>query len=82
MTTTTNSRLADATKLAVLAQKVDDLRDDVKEVKGMVGDKIATREYVNDRIGPLKRLVYWLVGLFGTLIVGVLVALIGVVFNK
>lgn len=75
-------RLADATKLAVLTQKVDDLRDDVKEVKGMVGDKIATREYVDDRIVPLKRLVYWMLGLFGTLIIGILIALIGATFKQ
>lgn len=73
--------ISDETKIAVLSQKVDDVRDDIKEVKQMVGDKIATKEYVDVRIGPLKRLVYWLLGLSGTLVVGLILAVITVILN-
>ncbi len=72
---------SDETKLAVLSSKVDDLRDDVREVKSLVGDKIATKEYVDDRINPIKKLVYWGLGLLGTFITGILLALIGVVIR-
>lgn len=72
---------SDTTKLAVLSQKVDDLRDDIKEVKSMVGDKVATREYVNDRINPLKKLVYWMLGIAGTLLTGLSLAVVGIVLR-
>lgn len=70
------SNQSDETKIAVLSQKVDDLRDDVKEVKGMVGEKIATREYVDTRVDPLRKLVYWMLGLAGTLVVGLILAVV------
>jgi hypothetical protein len=72
----------DETKIAVLSQKVDDLRDDVREVKGMVGDKVATREYVDDRVNPLKKLVYWYLGLIGTLTVGLVLAVLSLVLKR
>lgn len=70
------------TKLDVLVERVNNLRDDVREVKGMVGDKIATKEYVDDRINPLKKLVYWMLGLAGTLLVGLVLAIFGLVVNQ
>ncbi len=73
---------SDETKIAVLSQKVDDLRDDIKDIKGMVGEKVATREYVDVRINPLKRLVYWMLGLAGTLVVGLILAVVGLVLKK
>lgn len=72
-----SSKASDQTKIAVLSQKVDDLRDDVKEIKGMVGSKVASKEYVDDRINPLKKLVYWLLGLVGTIVVGLILSVIG-----
>lgn len=73
---------SDETKIAVLSQKVDDLREDVKEVKGMVGEKIATREYVDVRINPLKRLVYWMLGLMGTVLTGLILSVIGLAISR
>lgn len=72
---------SDETKIAVLGQKVDDLRDDVREVKSLVGDKIASKEYVDDRINPIKRLVYWMLGLIGTLVIGLILAFAGVILK-
>ncbi len=73
---------SDETKIAVLNQKVDDLRDDVREVRNLVASKIATREYVDNRIDPIKKLVYWGLGIMGTVVGGTLLILIGLVINK
>lgn len=75
-------RQSDSTKVAVLSQKIDDLKEDVKEVKGMVADKIATKEYVDDRVNPLKKLVYTMLGLAGTLLVGLVLAVVGLALNR
>lgn len=72
----------DETRLAVLTQRVEDLRDDVKEVKNMVSNKIATTQYVNDRVDPLRKLVYWLLGLVGTFLILLIIALVSLVWGK
>lgn len=76
------NRQSATVKLDVLTERVANLRDDVKEVKNMVGDKIATKEYVDDRVDPLKKLVYWMLGLAGTILVGLLLAILGIVINR
>lgn len=73
---------SDTTKIAVLAVKVDELKEDVKEIRNLVGDKIATKEFVNDRVGPLKKLVYWMLGLTGSLLIGLIMAVVGLAVNK
>lgn len=70
---------SDETKIAVLGQKVDDLIYDVREVKKLVGDKIATKEYVDDKLNPIKKLVYWGLGLLGTLFTSAILVIIGMV---
>lgn len=72
---------SDETKIAVLGQKVDDLIYDVREVKKLVGDKIATKEYVDDRLNPIKKLVYWGLGLLGTLFTGSVLVIIGLLLK-
>lgn len=73
---------SDTTKIAVLTQKVDDLKEDVKEVKSLVSDKIATKEYVNDKVNPLKKLLYWLMGILSGVIVAASAIIIGLVVNN
>lgn len=73
---------SDETKIAVLGQKVDDLRDDVREVKSLVGEKVATKEYVDDKINPLKKLVYWQLGLVGAVVLALATIVIGLAVNK
>jgi hypothetical protein len=73
---------ATSIKLDVLTERVSNLKDDVREVRNLVSDKIATKEYVDDRLNPLKKLVYWELGLLGTILVGILIALIGVLVRK
>lgn len=68
----TPPRESDQTKVAVLNQKVDDLREDVREVKNLVSEKIATKEYVDDRFNPLKRLIYFLLSLFTALLIAMI----------
>lgn len=72
---------SEQTKIAVLNQKVDDLREDVRDVKSMVGEKIATKEYVDDRVNPLKRLIYTFLGVMGTLFTGLLLLVLGAAFR-
>lgn len=76
------STQSESTKIAVLNQKVDDLREDVREVKGLVSEKLATTQYVDDRISPLKRLVYWYLGILGGIVVGSVLAVVGLVVNR
>ncbi len=73
---------SDTTKIAVLNQKVDDLRDDIREVKGLVSNKLATTQYVDDKIGPIKKLVYWYLGILGGIVVGSVLAVAGLVLNS
>lgn len=64
--------------------QVNAVGKDVSEIKGLISsldkkleDKFATREYVESQIklvnkeySPLKKLVYWIGGILGALIIG------------
>lgn len=77
-----NMNQSDQTKIAVLITRMDDLKEDVKEVKQLVGDKIATKEYVDDRINPLKKLVYWMLGLLGLVLIALITVVVGLAVKQ
>lgn len=60
------------TDLAVIAEKVSTIKDDVKEIK----DKLEKDYITKEEFDPVKKIVYGLVSLILIAVVGALVALV------
>ena len=60
------------TKVAVIATNIDYLKEEVSEIKAMIGKNFITR----DEFEPVKRITYGLVALILIAVIGALLSLI------
>ncbi len=68
-------KISEKTELAVIATKIDNLKDDIAELK----EKINTQLVTKDEFDPIKKVVYGLVSL---ILVGVIGAILALVIRK
>jgi hypothetical protein len=62
----------DQTEIALIAQDIKYIKDDVQEIKGKLEKNYITRE----EFDPIKKIVYGIVGLVLTGVLGALLALV------
>ena len=65
-------RSEDQTEIALIAQDIKYIKDDVQEIKGKLEKNYITRE----EFDPIKKIVYGIVGLVLTGVLGALLALV------
>ena len=70
----TNNELA--ITVGIISSKVDRISEDIKEIKQTLVIDVATKEWVTSRYDTMRAIVYGIVGIFGTAIVGAIVSLI------
>ncbi len=68
----TKSNQSESTQLAVIQTKLDYISCEVTEVKNLVKEQYVTKT----EFDPVKKIVYGLVAIVGTAVVGALIALI------
>lgn len=73
----TNNQLG--TQVAVIAEKIENIERTVGEIKNKLERDYATKEWVSAEYGQTKKIVNYILGLFGTAIV---LAIIGLVIKK
>jgi hypothetical protein len=56
--------------IAVISEKLDAMRADLNDIKKKMEESVATKEWCMSRYDPTRTNVAYIVGIFGTTIVG------------